>query len=159
MCEVGRHRPGQRSSSVSFWAGDDGDIESQSEEDNSPNSLRCSCDLPLFSSPLCLQISCILIPLPGALVSRQPIKTLLSVGASMYCILGALLLFISLIHPLPSSTHSHNNKFSLCFICCSTHLPSAPQLSTSVGPCPLTPHRFLSTLSKPNFPHSLLLLL
>lgn len=89
-----------------------------------------------LSLSLCLQISCILISLPEAVVSRQPIKSLLSVGVSTSCILRVLSSFHLPYPPLlPQHTqiYSHTNTFSLCFIFCCTHLPSAPQLSTSVG--------------------------
>lgn len=100
------------------------DVESQSEDDNSPNSLRCCCDLSLHSlSPSVCRSQCILIPPPEAVVSRQPIKTLPSVCASVSCILGAfflLLLFISLIHPTSprkvSNILTNKNTFSGCFI-------------------------------------------
>lgn len=101
-----------------------------------PKLFTVDLSLNTLSFSLCLQISCILIPAPEAVFSRQPIKALLSVGASTSCILGVFLSFhlpYPPLHPSQTQTHWHVNTFSLCFIFFCVHLPSAPQLSISVG--------------------------
>lgn len=121
--------------------------ESQSEPDNSSNSLWCCCHICLHS--LWLQISCILIPLPEAVVSRQPIKTLLLVGASASCTFWECYLFSSPLST-PSSlcrlTYTNTQTLFLFVLYLLLHL-LLHMLSTSVGPCLLTPRCFRCTFS------------
>lgn len=98
-----------------------------------PKLFPVDLSLNALSFSLCLQISCMLIPAPEALFSRQPIKALLSVGVSTSCILGVFLSFhlpYPPLHPSQTQMHWHVNTFPLCFIFSGAHLPSAP---TSVG--------------------------
>lgn len=98
-----------------------------------PKLFPVDLSLNALSFSLCLQISCMLIPAPEALFSRQPIKALLSVDVSTSCILGVFLSFhlpYPPLHPSQTQMHWHVNIFPLCFIFSGAHLPSAP---TSVG--------------------------
>lgn len=131
--DVHHHLPRDK---FNWWVWDSNrgyrDGENQSEEDNSPNSLWCSWDLSLSS--LCLKIPCILINLPEAVVSRQPIKSHLWVGTSTSCTFWEGYFFSSPLST-PSSlcrlTFTYTQKHIL-FCVLSAAAPSAPQLSTSV---------------------------
>ena len=114
-----------------------------------PQTLWWYCDLSLYSLSFShgLQISCILIPLPEAVFSRQPIKTLLSVGVSTSCILRVLYS----IHPhLPqkSQIYSHTTH-SLCVLSSTALIYLLLHSSQHLWDCYLTPLCFLSTF--PNF--------
>lgn len=110
------------------------------------HSLCCCCDHFLFSFLPRSTSACMLIPPPEAVVSRRPIKTLLSVGRFHLLHSGIAFSFSSAWTPYPSayppplspplcgprySTLSAQSRFSLYVGSCSC-LPSAPQLSTSV---------------------------